>query len=223
MKLKIDYSHKQETHNFVPEKFYCDIITFSKVFVDELMLEITNMPVLLCSSDDFFRRFTNSVCLKLINNDDPEVGFLKVMAFLVLVTSLSFVSACYRPIDEIPTILRKLLKEHIKTKFYEEGRFAAISEHCALLKEEDKWYKSTVEEMRTYMNESLKTELAATKTSHSPFQQERAKIRIVDVRSQPGLLKAEGRNCPYCGANCIFFLREFWRPKIVYKPECYQM
>ncbi|GBM53303.1 hypothetical protein AVEN_198232-1 [Araneus ventricosus] len=221
--LNIEFSTEQAEERFVPDNFYCEIIVFSKVFVDKLMPDISQMPVLLCYSENFFRRFTNSVCLKLINNEDPEVGFLKVMAFLVLITSMSFVNGCYRSIDDIPTILHKLLKEHIKTKFYEEDRFDAISSQCTQLQEDEKWYDSTVEEMRSCMNDSLKAELAATETSHNPFQPDRTKIKILDVRSQAKHLTSDDTLCPYCCTNCIYFLKAFWKPKIVYKPECQQM
>ncbi|KAF8769990.1 hypothetical protein HNY73_017568 [Argiope bruennichi] len=223
MKLKIEFSTQQDEERFVPEQFYCEMISFSKIFVDELMADISQMPVLLCYSEDFFRRFTNSVCLKLIKNDDPEVGFLKVMSFLLLITSMSFVNQCYRSLDDLPNILRNLLKEHIQTKFYEEDKFDAILLQCDELRQEERWFESTIEEMRCYMKESLNTELAATKISHNPFQPDRSKITLLDVRTQMRRSPRDSKFCPYCETECIYFLKVFWKPKIVYKPECQQM
>ncbi|KAF8770030.1 hypothetical protein HNY73_017604 [Argiope bruennichi] len=219
MELKIEIPPELEEDRCVPKYFHAEIVEFSKPFVSELIADISLMPVLLYSSDDFFKRFTHSVSLKLSEGEDEQISFLKVTAFLVTLSITLFLNVCYRPFDDIPGIYHRMLKDHLSTKFYMEGRFDVITLKCRELKDDAKWKSESIDEMRKYILESCDRELAATEISPDSFEQKTCNIRILDLRNQPKQSDSDTFKCKYCGIDCLVLLKVFFQPRFKCKPE----
>ncbi|KAF8770028.1 hypothetical protein HNY73_017602 [Argiope bruennichi] len=224
MKLKIEIPPELEEDRCVPKYFFTEIIEISKPFINELMDDITIMPVLLYSSDNFFKRFTHSVCLKLSEGEeDEQISFLKVTAFLVMLLATLFVNVCYRSFDDIPGIYYRMLKDHLSTKFYVEGEFDEITLKCRELKDDEEWKSESVDEMRKYIMESCDRELAANEISPDSFEQETCELRILDLRKQPKPSDSDTYKCQLCGIDCLVLLKVFFQPRVKSKPECEQI
>ncbi|GBN57213.1 hypothetical protein AVEN_162699-1 [Araneus ventricosus] len=224
-KLNINIPPELEEDRCVPDYFFTEMLDFIKPFINGLTSDIECLPGLLYASDDFFKRFTYSVCLKLSNGgDDERISFLKVTAFLVAIAASSFLDGCYRSIDDIPGIYHKMLRDHLSTKFYVEDKFEEMIWKGRELQDDEKWKSKTLDEMRMFIEESCNVELAATEITPNSFEHHTCELSILDLRKQQlERWESDIVRCKYCGINCVLFLKVFFQPRIKYKPECQQM